>query len=200
MRTNGFVRLGQKELLVTVATPDLVPEAEAFLCHVIRHLVSGAVLRHGETVAYGYWLTKFVESDEFLEAWEYKADATDFVRGATLAVTYWRDQHRTCERLRASFDPPRPDRLVVVSPGVLEGDKDVQGVRYPSPEHMAGWWFTTSRFDGNTESLKTAHAYHVTADRPDLAHLIALPCGFRFDLSRTEDVWFDQKVAAEEVR
>jgi hypothetical protein len=114
----------------------------------------------------------------------------------TLAVTYWRDQHRTCERLRTEFQPPHPDRLVVISAGVLEGDRDVQGIRYPSPEHMSGWWLTTSRFDGNTKSLETTHAYHVTAARPDLAHLIALPYGFRFDLSQ-EDVWFDEKVAAE---
>jgi hypothetical protein len=115
----------------------------------------------------------------------------------TLAVTYWRDQHRTCERLRTEFQPPHPDRLVVISAGVLEGDRDVQGIRYPSPEHMSGWWLTTSRFDGNTKSLETTHAYHVTAARPDLAHLIALPYGFRFDLSQAEDVWFDEKVATE---
>jgi hypothetical protein len=45
--------------------------------------------------------------------------------------------------------------------------------------------------------LKTTHAYHVTAARPDLAHLTALPCGFRFDLSRAEDVWFDENIAVE---
>jgi hypothetical protein len=159
---------------------------------------SGTILKHGETLVYGYWLTKFIKADDLLEAWEYNADATEFVQGVTRTVSYWRDQHRTCGRLQAKFEPPRPDQLVVISAGVLEGDKDVQGVRYPSPEHMAGWWFTTSRFDGNTESLKTTHAYHVTAARPDLAHLIALPYGFRFDLSHGEDVWFDASVAAEE--
>ena len=197
--TKGLGHFGQRELLVTVASPDLVSEAEAFLRHVVGYLNSGATIRPGETVTYGYWLTKFVEVENSLEAWEYKADATEFVPGVTLTVTYWRDQHRTCERLRANFEPPRPDRLIVISAGVLEGDRDVQGVRYPSPDHMGGWWFTTSRFDGNMESLKTAHAYHVTAARPDLAHLIALPYGFRFDLSRGEDIWFDENVAAEKV-
>jgi hypothetical protein len=197
-RTKGLTDFGQKELLATVGSADLAPEAEAFLRHVTEYLNSGnASLRHGETFAYGYWLTKFLETDSVLEVWEYKSDATEFVPGVTLTATYWRDQHRTCNRSQAKFDPPRPDRLVVISAGVLEGDRDVQGVRYPSPEHMAGWWFTTSRFDGNTSSLKTTHAYHVTAARPDLAHLIALPYGFRFDLSRGEDVWFDDKVAAE---
>jgi len=197
-RTKGLADLGQRELLATVASSDLAPEAEAFLHHVAMYLKShGATLRHGETLAYGYWMTKFVEKDDFLEAWEYKADATEFVPGVTLTTTYWRDQHRTCERLHAAFSPPHPDRLVVISAGVLEGDTDVQGVRYPSPEHMSGWWLTTDRFDGDTNSLKTTHAYHLTAARPDLAHLIALPQGFRFDLSQADDVWFDEKVASE---
>lgn len=184
--------------MATVMSPDLAPEAEAFLWYVSEYLQSrGAVLKHGETLVYGYWLTKFIQKDELLEAWEYNAEATEFVPGVTRTVTFWRDQHQTCDRLQAKFEPPRPDQLVVISAGILEGDKDVQGVRYPSPQHMAGWWLTTSRFDGNTESLKTTHAYHVTATRPDLAHLIALPYGFRFDLSHREDVWFDASVAAE---
>jgi hypothetical protein len=197
-RTRGLGDLGQRDLLATVATPDLVAEAEAFLRYVIGYLNSvNTVLRQGETLAYGYWLTKFIETDSYLEAWEYTADATEFVPGVTLTMTYWRDQRRTCERLHATFEPPRPDRLFVISAGVLEGDRDVQGVRYPSPEHMSGWWLTTSRFNGDTASLKTTHAYHITAARPDLAHLIALPYGFRFDLSHTEDVWFDENVAVE---
>jgi hypothetical protein len=181
-----------------VASPHLAAEAEAFLCYVTEYLrASDAVIRPAETLRYGYWLTKFVEADDSLEAWEYNADATEFVPGVTLAATYWRDQHRTCGRLQAEFQPPRPDSLVVISEGVLEGDRDVQGIRYPSPEHMSGWWLTTSRFDGNPKSLKTTHAYHVTAARPELAHLIALPYRYRFDLSQAEDVWFDKEVAAE---
>lgn len=198
VRTRGFGDLGKRELCATVASPELACDAAVFLRHVIECLNSGdTALRGGETLAYGYWLTKLVDIDDYLEAWEHKVDATEFVPGVTLTVTYWRDQHRVCELHRARFEPPRPDRLVVISAGVLEGDKDVQGIRYPSPEHMSGWWLTTSRFDGNTTSLKTIHAYHVTAARPDIAPLIALPYGFRFDLSQGEDVWFDENVAAE---
>jgi hypothetical protein len=198
-RTKILSAHGHRDLLASVKSSDLISEAEAFLRYVSEYLKSsGTVLNHGETLAYGYWLTKFMNADEMLEVWEYNADATAFVPGVTRTVTFWRDQHRTCDRLQAKFEPPRPDQLVVISAGILEGDKDVQGVRYPSPEHMAGWWFTTSRFDGNTESLITTHAYHVTAARPELVHLIALPHGFRFDLSHGEDVWFDASVAAEE--
>lgn len=94
----------------------------------------------------------------------------------------------------AEFKPPRSDKLTVISKGVLEG-LPVQAVRYPSPEHMSGWWITTDQYDGNTKSLKHEHTYHVTAARPELAKYLALSEGFRFDLSTREDVWRDEKVA-----
>jgi len=200
VRTKGFSRLGAQQLSARVSTPALALEAEAFLRHIAMYSdARGAYLQHGETVAYGYWLTKFVEIDGLLEAWEYRADATEFVPGVTLTLTYWRGQHRICDLQKAEFHPPRPDRLTVISAGVLEGDPDVQGVRYPSPEHMSGWWLTTNRFDGDTRSLRTMHTYHVTAARPDLAPLIALPYGFRFDLEHGQDIWFDEHVATDAV-
>ena len=48
---------------------------------------------------------------------------------------------------------------------------------------MSGWWLITEKYDGNIESLKHEHTYHVTAARPDLASFLALPYGFRFDLT-----------------
>jgi hypothetical protein len=70
----------------------------------------------------------------------------------------------------------------------------VQGIRYPSPDHMSGWWITTDRYDGNIKSLRYEHTYHVTAARPALAKYLALPDGFRFNFSAGEEVWFDEKV------
>jgi hypothetical protein len=127
-RTRGLVSLGQQELLAVVDLPELVPEAEAFLRHIADYVESsGARIRDGETSAYGYWLVEFVAVDGLLEAWEYNATTTEFIRGVNLAVTYWRDQHRTCDRFRAEFRPPRPDRLVMISEGVLGGERDLQG-------------------------------------------------------------------------
>jgi hypothetical protein len=184
--------------LVEVTSAALVTEAEEYLRYVARYVEDQSVtLKKGETLAYGYWLTRLEEADaRTLEVWEYNREATHFVRGATLTLTYWRDQHEVCRRFAAgAFEPPRPDRLVVVSEGVFEGDA-VQGVRYISPEHMSGWWITTDRYDGNVKSLKQEHLYHLTARRPDLAPYIALPYGFRFDFATREDVWFDEGVLA----
>ena len=196
IRTEGLADEGHPELSLTLTDPALLSDGKDFLLYAVTYITQqGVKLQPGETLAYGYWLTKFeLGDDRFLQVWEYNPEATDFVPGATLTLTYWRDQHEICEKLGARFSPPRPDKLAVISRGVLEGDP-VQGVRYPSPDHMSGWWITTDRYDGNINTLKNEHLYHVTAARPDLARYIALPYGFRFDLSQGEDVWFDKDVA-----
>jgi hypothetical protein len=195
--TQGLAARGQLELAID-PDPSLVDESRQLLRYILDYIeTSDAVINPGETLGYGYWLIKFVAGDDrFLHIHEYNSEATDFVPGAALTVSYWRDQHRICEKFGGEFMPPRPDKLVVISDGVMEGDA-VQGVRYPSPDHMSGWWITTDRYDGNIRSLKREHLYHVTAARPDLAQYVALPYGFRFDLSQGQDVWFDPKVASQ---
>lgn len=88
---------------------------------------------------------------------------------------------------------PEPDQLVVISDGVYEGDV-VEGVRYPSPILMSGWWLTTDRYDGDIKSLKTVHVRHICELRPDLSKFLGLPFGYRF-FSGDGQTWFDEKVA-----
>ena len=197
VRTVGLVSSGHSELRADVHDSKLLRGTEEFLRFVAKYLTtSGKRIRLGETMPYGYWLVKFQDGGSHtFETWEYNAAGTEFVKGANLTVRYWRDQHLLCRQHAAEFRPPRPDKLTVVSKGVLEG-LPVQGVRYPSPDHMSGWWITTDQYDGNINSLKREHTYHVTAARPDLAKYLALPEGFRFNLSTREDVWFDEKVAS----
>lgn len=194
LTTTGLKRLGHSEIRLGLHDSASRSEAEALLNYVVDYVVkSGVKIRSSETMPYGYWLVKFVAAtDGVLDIWEYNAEATEFIKGARLALTYWREQHELCSRVKSAFAPPRPDQLVVVSKGVLEGDA-VKGVRYPSPEHMSGWWFVTDQYDGNAKSMQNEHSYHVTSRRPDLARYLALPFGFRFDLSAGEDVWFDKE-------
>lgn len=196
VKTEGLGKMGHPEVLVEVHDSDLITEAEGFLRCVSNYVIGrGAKLRAEETMGYGYWLTKFMDAGKnALEVWEYNAPATDFVRGASLTIRYWKDQHSVCETLGANFEPPKPDQFSMISRGVFEG-LPVQGVRYPSPEHMSGWWVTTDDCDGDIKSLKSEHTYHLTAARPDLAKYLALPPGFRFDLSSFEDVWFEEEAA-----
>ncbi len=194
VRTEGLKASGHSEISVDVDA-GLIEESKQFLKYVSDYLSgSGKQLKSGESIAYGYWLVKFqeVEQEDHLETWEYSADASTFVKGGNLTLGYWRDQHLVCYQQNAVFSPPRPDKLAVVSAGVLEG-LPVQGIRYPSPDHMSGWWMTTDLYDGDIKSLHHEHTYHVTAMRPDLAKYLALPHGFRFNFSVAEEVWFDDK-------
>lgn len=182
------------EVVATVDSPLLQDECREFVLYVARYVAAGNAIRGGETVKYGYWLTKAELDDRGrLVFWECNPETTDFVFGVSTAVSYWRDQHWICQKVEAAFHPPHLDQMVVISDGVYEGD-EVEGVRYPSPDHMSGWWLTTDRFNGDTGTLQTVHAHHLTARRPDLAKFLALPFGYRF-FSPQSDVWFDQKVA-----
>ncbi|MEO6394167.1 MAG: hypothetical protein ABIP75_20100 [Pyrinomonadaceae bacterium] len=195
LSTLGLEVNGHKEILVDLDDVALASEAEKFLKHITDYFeTTGNQIQSGETMAYGYWLVKFeaVESGA-LEVWEYDAQAIDFVKGASLTLRYWKDQHDICEKYGAAFEPPRPDVLTVISPGVLEG-LPVYGVRYPSPGHMSGWWITTDQYDGNLSNLTHEHTYHVTAACPELSRYLALPYRFCFDLSAGEAVWFDEEI------
>lgn len=166
--------------------------------HLLQYLIAyisnqSKAIRAGETFSYGYWLIKFVESlDGYLDIYEYNSEATQFVEGGSLAIHCWATQNKLCQENKCQFMPPRPDRKVAISEGVYEG-LPVQGVRYPSPEHMSGWWLTTDQYDGNVDSLQVVHMYHLTAKRPDLIPYIALPYGYRFD-SSSGVVWPDKNI------
>ena len=194
--TSDLHLAGHRELSVLVSGPGLLEEGRKLIEHIVQYIRSGGVtIFPGETLRYGYWMIKFRErSSGALDIWEYNAHATEFVQGATLTLTYWRDQHSACERLGAPFVPPTGDQLAVISAGVLEGDH-LEAVRYPSPGHMSGWWITTDRYDGNPQSLVTEHLYHVTGARPEVAPYIALPFGFRLHFKDERNIWYDEEVA-----
>ncbi|WP_197387310.1 hypothetical protein [Ralstonia pseudosolanacearum] len=184
------------ELSAAVDHVDLCKGCGDFLRYVGSYILDGAVISQGETIAYGCWLTKVdFDGEGGLMFLEYNPEATEFVFGVSNSVRYWLDQHDVCGKVGANFDPVRPDRLVVVSDGVYQGES-IQGVRYPSPHHMSGWWLTTESYNGDINTLKKVHAYHVSAARPDLAKYFSLPFGYRFH-SLNSAVWFDEKVANE---
>lgn len=196
--TLGLNESGTQELSIRVAKPSLLLDAEQFLKFVVDYLIStGRRITAGETLNYGYWLIKFQQAIEGLEVWEFNAAGTEFIPGGNLALTYWREQHKICETQNAEFDPPRPDKLTAVSAGVLEG-LPVQGVRYRWQNHMSGWLIVTAAWDQNVRSIQNHHTYHLTAKRPDLAKFIALPVGYRFDLTIGEKVWLDEEVQQQE--
>ena len=107
-------------------------------------------------------------------------------------------QQECCCNYNAQCVAPTGQQLVVISDGVLEGRAPLEGVRYPSPKHMTGWWLTTNDYDGNTSLLRTVHFYHIVERRPEASVYMALPYGYRFQLGGEEEfVWFDDIVANE---
>ena len=104
-------------------------------------------------------------------------------------------QKRCCSHYSTQFVPPSYNNMVVISDGVYEGGEPVEGVRYPSPPHMSGWWLTTNKYNGDSRTLKTVHYQHIIEERPDLAIYMALPYGYRFMLGGEKDfVWFDVEI------
>ena len=107
-------------------------------------------------------------------------------------------QQKCCEHYSAQYTPVDEEQMVVISDGVYEG-LPLEGVRYPSPDHMSGWWLTTDEYNGDTSSLKTVHYIHIVESRPEVAIYMALPPGYRFMLGgEQEQVWFDEEVANDE--
>lgn len=110
------------------------------------------------------------------------------------------EQRKCCEHFDAEFTSIEDTQMVAISEGIYEGVVPVEGVRYPSPNHMSGWWHTTDDYDGNIDSIKTVHFSHIIEKRPELAIYMGLPNGYRFLLgNKEESVWFDEKVANESV-
>lgn len=193
--TDGMTDQCGYEISATVSDLALKDECHEFVHFIADYVSSGNIIRSGETIMYGYWLTKAILGDHRRMIFhEYNPEATEFIFGVNATLFYWRGQHQICQISGAQFSPPRPDQMVAISDGVYDGD-DVEGVRYPSPSHMSGWWLTSDKYNGDVNTLQTVHAHHVTAKRPDLAKFLALPYGYRF-FSPHNEVWFDKKVAA----
>lgn len=182
------------ELSATVHAGSLQAECADLVLHVAERVTSGDSIGPGTILNYGSCVMK-MNADPVgrLAFCELNPETGASVFWVDSVLTHWRDQHEMCEKVGAKFSAPALDQLIVISEGVYEGE-DVEGVRYPSPEHMTGWWLTTDRFNGDISTLVTVHAHHVTAARPDLVKYLALPFGYRF-FSPTSEVWFDQKVS-----
>jgi len=54
LRTTFLANHGRKDLVVAVASPALLNEAEGFLRYILNHMETDVAAKHGETIAYGY--------------------------------------------------------------------------------------------------------------------------------------------------
>src|SRR3569833_4543219 len=119
--TIGFSTTHGYELSASVVDLRLAAGCEKYIRFVAQYLLDGNDIRSGETLAYGYWLTKAVLNDVgrliFLEA---DADLREFVFGVSGAGSCWQVQHETCTAAQAQFSPILPNQMIVISDGVLD--------------------------------------------------------------------------------
>ncbi|MCR8559919.1 hypothetical protein KXD93_19870 [Mucilaginibacter sp. BJC16-A38] len=167
----------------------------ALLTYLINYFIDyKPVINDGQTIAYHSWLLKFViVANSIINLHEVQPDGKGFVEGGDHAIKVIIDQQQECIKYDIIPLFPLFSQLIVISEGVFDG-KDIDAVRYPSPNNMTGWWLTTELYDGDISSLQTIHYYHVVFKRPDLIKYLALPFGFRILTGEPEKIWFDEKV------
>jgi hypothetical protein len=190
--TDGLRSEHFPELSLHVSEPRYLDGASRLLEYVGNYMVENDTrVNPGETLAYGSSVVQFVrESEGFLSIVDFPPSPGTVTADAAVSILL--EQETLCADYGAEVHPPSPEQLVVVSEGVIDGD-DSQGVRYPSPAHMSGWWITTDRYSGDTNDLRTLHVSHVVEARPDIARMLALPNGWRFN-EVTGKVYFDTKI------
>jgi hypothetical protein len=166
------------------------------LIYLIDYIVhSGAIIRNEQTIAYHSWLLKFVlDSESEIHLYEVRGDGEGFVEGVDYALKVVYEQIKVCEKFNATPRFPTFSQMIAISDGVYEG-MPIEGVRYPSPEHMTGWWLSTNLYDVD-RSVKPVHYFHIAFKRPDLLKYLALPFGYRFRENQKQamGVWFDSTI------
>lgn len=195
-RTRGLAEnLNGRELLVRTDFAKSEVIANLF-GHLIKYIQDEKPhLKDGDQISFGSWIVKchFVSNTD-IQIKELDENGKSFTETLKFALFLWDQQATICKEFGAGFDPPSPANMIVISPGVFEG-MPVQGVRYPSPPHMSGWWISTDQYNGDINTMENHHVGHLITERPDLAPYLALPFGYRFnfELGR-RDVWFEQEV------
>lgn len=180
VETKGLSSYLDKEIRVTMGDNN----QEDYI-NVIKYIVdyvtdNKPTISESQNIRYYSWLLQFRSDDQnYYDLYEVNADGSDFNRGCDTAISVIRKQSELCSHYGLPVQFPNFSQMVVISKGVYEG-KDIEGIRYESPEHMSGWWLITDDYDDNIESLMTVHFHHVVFSRPDIVKYLALPFGYRF--------------------
>lgn len=194
--TRGLSALNQSELSIQFDSDNLAGFAEDLLRSAGNYATSIDVrLKPGETIGLQSWMFKLQEHSGHLELCELTENGHEFQRGCSFSASLIEQQKAICDAHAVTTVFSLTNQMVAVSDGVMTGKLPIEGVRYPSPEHMSGWWITTDDFNRNTDEIKTVHMGHIISTRPDIRCMLALPYGFRFAFGETTEIWFDQNVA-----
>lgn len=149
--------------------------------YIIDYIVdSKPIISENQNIGYYSWLLQFrLDEDNCYDLYEANADGSGFNKGCDTAISVVRQQSEMC--LQYDLIPlfPNFNQSVVISDGVYEG-KDIEGIRYDSPQGESGWYLITDDYNDDIKSLKMVHFYHVAFARPDILQYLAIPFGYRF--------------------
>ncbi|WP_330745911.1 immunity protein Imm33 domain-containing protein [Chryseobacterium sp. CP-77] len=149
--------------------------------YIIDYIVdSKPIISENQNIGYYSWLLQFrLDGDNCYDLYEANSDGSGFNKGCDTAISVVRQQSEICweQNLIPLF--PNFNQSVVISDGVYEG-KDIEGIRYDSPQDETGWYLITDDYNGDIKSLKMVHFYHVAFARHDIMKYLAIPPGYRF--------------------
>ncbi|MDH5032340.1 MULTISPECIES: immunity protein Imm33 domain-containing protein [Chryseobacterium] len=169
-----------KEIRVAIGTNQPENYIEV-IKYIIDYIVdSKPIIFENQNIGYYSWLLQFrLDEDNCYDIYEANIDGSDFNKGCDTAISVVREQSEVCWQQNLIPLFPNFNQSVVISDGVYEG-KDIEGIRYDSPQDESGWYLITDDYNDDIKSLKMVHFYHVAFARPDILQYLAIPFGYRF--------------------
>ncbi len=185
--TRGLVHLTKYE--IKLKTFDQNSGEYSLVKYLVDYLIDGkSRVEDGDTISYGLWLLKFIVAENCYQVFELDDQFSEWVEGADNAVYYFEQQKNLCSEEGVSFNMPGFTQKIAISDGVLD-EKEVQGIRYLEPEHMSGWYLTTSKYDGNINNMRVVPLQEIVVKRKDLLQFLALPAGYTFGITERNTCW-----------
>ncbi|MCT2561816.1 immunity protein Imm33 domain-containing protein [Chryseobacterium herbae] len=178
--TKGLYSYITKEIRVAIGNNQPENYIEV-IKYIIDYIVdSNPIISENQNIGYYSWLLQFrLDEDKHYDLYEANSDGSGFNKGCDTAISVVRKQGELCWQQNLIPLFPNFNQSVVISGGVYEG-KDIEGIRYDSPEDESGWYLITNDYNDDIKSLKMVHFYHVAFARPDILKYLAIPFRYRF--------------------
>ncbi|UKB81349.1 hypothetical protein [Chryseobacterium sp. MEBOG07] len=180
VETKGLNSYISKEIKVIIGNNQPENYIEV-IKYIIDYIVdSKPIISENQNIGYYSWLLQFrLGENNCYDIYEANSDGSDFNKGCDMAISVVRKQSEICWQQNLVPLFPNFNQSVVISDGVYEG-KDIEGIRYDSPQDESGWYLITDDYNDDIKSLKMVHFFHVAFARPDILKYLAIPFGFRF--------------------
>ncbi|CAI8878668.1 hypothetical protein [Chryseobacterium sp. IT-36CA2] len=138
VETKGLHSFLNKEIRVTIGS-----NCQEDYINVIKYLIdyivdSKPIISENQNIGYYSWLLQFrLDEDKYYDLYEANSDGSGFNKGCDMAISVVRNQGKICWQQNLIPNFPNFNQSVVISDGVYEG-KDIEGIRYESPQDESG--------------------------------------------------------------